>query len=221
MFEKKYVFETRSTKQKRILFNGSIAIITAAIFLGLFSLYLPTYAKKEREWANQALYNKAPDVIVVLTGDSGRIAYALDLAKKYESAKIFITGVYAKNSLATLVKSLGRDISVDEFLAEQSHHIELDYLARNTVENGLATLHFLQKHPEYKRVLLVTSDYHIMRTNLIIETLFQNETGYTFYYNGIASDYNQWRSIKILFKEVYKILKTSSFLFFWDAEPYL
>jgi uncharacterized SAM-binding protein YcdF (DUF218 family) len=221
MFEKKYVFETRATRNKRILFNLSIFLLGFMIVLSLFTLYLPMYAKDQREVAGQALYKKAPDIICVLTGDSGRIAYALELAKKYPSAKIFITGVYAKNSLETLVRSQGEGLSVDEFIQQQSHHIDLDYHARNTVENGIATLNYLRQHEEHRRVLVVSSDYHILRTKLIFDTLFDSELDYHFYYSGIQKDYSNWRRIKILFKEVYKLVKTASFLFFWDQEAFI
>jgi uncharacterized SAM-binding protein YcdF (DUF218 family) len=217
MFEKKYVFETKSTRHKRILFNSFVAFIGMLISFATLSVYLPIYAKNQKEITSQALYQKAPDVIAVFTGDSGRIAYALELAKTFPSAKIFITGVYAKNSLETLIKSQTNElVSVDEFLNKLSHHVDLDYLARNTVENGIATLNYLRQHPEHKRVLVVTSDYHVLRSKLILNTLVEDEEQVSFYYEGIARDYTQVRSIKILLKEVYKLFKTSSFLLFWD-----
>ena len=95
-FSKKYVFETRYTRNRRLLRN--IFLIGTSFVMGLVVLciYLPIYAHQQKELAQQMFFEKAPDVIAVFTGDSGRIAYTLDKAKKYPSAKIFISGVYAE-----------------------------------------------------------------------------------------------------------------------------
>jgi uncharacterized SAM-binding protein YcdF (DUF218 family) len=184
----------------------------------LLCVYIPIHATNQKELASQKLHQKAPDVIAVFTGDSGRIDYTLKKADKYPSAKIFISGVHARNNLKILLEKQGRNISVEDYLEQESHHIELDYLARNTVENGIATLNYLIQNPEYKNILIISSDYHILRIGLIMKTLVNSEEELQFYYESIESDYSKWRNLKKLFKEVYKILKTSTFLLFWDRE---
>lgn len=217
LFSKKYVFETRYTRNRRLLRN--IFLIGTSFVMGLVVLciYLPIYAHQQKELAQQMFFEKAPDVIAVFTGDSGRIAYTLDKAKKYPSAKIFISGVYARNNLKILLEKQGRNISVDDFLLQEGHHIELDYLARNTVENGIATLNYLIGNPEYKNILIISSDYHMLRISLIMNTL-RDDQRYQFFFDSIKSDYSNWKNLKKIFKEVYKILKTSTFLLFWDQE---
>ena len=182
------------------------------------TVYLPIYAKNQNEISEQVFFQRTPDVIAVFTGDIGRIAHTLKKAEKYPATKIFITGVYAKNSLKTLLEKQGRDISVDDYLVEESHHIELDYLARNTIENGLATIRFLQKHEAHTKVLIVSSDYHIFRISRIMNALKDENSKYEFYYESIPSDYTNMSSITKLVKEVYKFFKTSTFLMFWDKE---
>jgi len=144
MFSKKYVFETRYTRTKRLVRNVFLAIVGTCMASTLLTIYLPIYAQKQKEASSKAFFQKAPDVIAVFTGDAGRIEHALKLAEKHPSAKLFITGVYVKNNLKTLLESQGTNLSVEEYLEQESHHIEIDYLARNTVENGLATLHYAQ-----------------------------------------------------------------------------
>lgn len=215
MFKKKYIFETRSTRSKRLIETFAFSFVLIVICFGLLCAYIPIYAKKQNESANHAFFQKAPDLIAVFTGDSGRIALALEKAKQYPSARVFITGVYAKNNLSTLLVKQGRNISVDEYLEEQSHHIELDYLARNTIENGLATLHYIEKMGSAKRVLIISSDYHMFRISKIMNTLNQNpET--QFFYESIETSYTNYSNIKKLVKEVYKFFKSSTFLLFWD-----
>lgn len=215
MFSKKYVFETKYTRTRRTIINLLLMTFFFLFSIFLLCIYIPRYANNHAEKTESTFYQKAPDVIAVFTGDKGRIDYAFKMAEKYPSVKIFITGVYAKNNLTTLLRKQGKDISVDEFLEQESHHIELDYLARNTVENGIATLNYLKRIEKAKNVIIVSSDYHMLRISLIMSTLTD---GYKFYFDSIKGDYSQWRDLKILFKEVFKLLKTSTFLFFWDKE---
>ena len=218
MFTKKYVFETRYTRSKRLLRNVFLALVGFVIACMLLTIYLPMFAKKQNTLSAKAFFQKSPDVIAVFTGDAGRIDHALKLAEKHPSAKLFITGVYVKNNLKTLLQKQGTGLSVEEYLEQESHHIEIDYLARNTVENGLATLHYAQRLPAVNDILIISSDYHIFRINLIMETLRSKGQDIDFHYDAIPSDYTEWRNIKVLLKEVYKLLKTSTFLLFWDKE---
>lgn len=218
MFTKKYTFETRTTRSQRLVRNFFLIVFTFIIACVLLTVYIPMYAKKQNKISAKAFFQKSPDLIAVYTGDSGRIDHALKLAEKHPSAKLFITGVYVKNNLRTLLEKQGKGLSVEEYIEQESHHIEIDYLARNTVENGLATLHYAQRMPAIKDILIISSDYHILRINLIMETLKQSGSKLTFHYDAIEMDYTDWRNIKILVKEVYKLLKTSTFLLFWDKE---
>lgn len=218
VFSKKYVFETRYTRNKRLLRNILAVLASFFISLCLLCVYLPIHAKNRKEQARQMFFEKAPDAIAVFTGDSGRIAYTLSMANKYPSAKIFISGVYAKNNLKILLEKQGKNISVDQYLDQESHHIELDYLARNTVENGISTLNYLNRTQGFEDILIVSSDYHILRIELIMRTLLSSSESYNFYYDSIKTDYSKWKNLKKLFKEVYKLLKTSTFLVFWDKE---
>lgn len=215
MFDKKYVFETKYTRSKRRYRNSFLLFALLCTTYVLISIYIPIFAQKENERSAQAFYQKSPDVIAVYTGDSGRLDYTFKKADKYPSSKIFISGVYSKNNLMTLLKNQGTGLSVEEFLEQESHHIELEYLARNTVENGLATVNYLRKLDGHKNILVISSDYHILRISLILKTLKDTED-YNFYFESIPHDYTEMRNLKKLFKEVYKLLRTTTFLFFWD-----
>lgn len=216
MFGKKYVFETKATRTKRFIFNSVVLSAVLSLMLLITCLFLPYYAYDQNEITNKAFFKKAPDIIAVYTGDSGRLEYTFKEANKYPSSKILISGVYAKNSVATLLKSRGLKISVQEYLNQESHRIELDYLSRNTVENVLSTLRFLNQLDTHRSVLIVSSDYHIFRIKQIVDSLKQEDSSYEFHYYGIESDYKNPRNIKLLFKEVYKLIKTSIFLLFWN-----
>lgn len=215
MFNKKYVFETKYTRSKRRYRNILLFVLVSFVSFILLSIYIPIYAKKQNEITAQAFYQKSPDVIAVYTGDAGRLAYTFQKANSYPSSKIFISGVYSKNNLEILLNKQGANVSVEDFLEQESHHIELEYLARNTVENGIATLNYLRGLKGHKNVLVISSDYHILRISLILKTL-NGDGKYNFFYESIAHDYSEVRNLKVLFKEVYKLLRTTTFLLFWD-----
>lgn len=184
----------------------------------LMCVYIPIYAHNQNEETELAFFQRSPDVIAVFTGDSGRIDYTLKKAEDYPSAKVFITGVYAKNSLKTLLQKQGKEISVDEYLEQESHHIELDYLARNTIENCLNTLRYLNGLKQNKTLLIISNDYHMFRISKIMNALNDNPD-VKVYYESISTDFSEKQNIMKLMKEVYKLIKSSTFLMFWDREP--
>ncbi len=219
MFTKKYIFETKKTRSRRILQTFMFLIVCGFTSFILLCVYLPTFAKEQSNLSQQVFFQKSPDVIAVFTGDTGRLDYTFKKAEKHPSANIFITGVFAKNNLEILLKKQGNNISVDDYLEQQSHHIEIEYLARNTVENGLATLNYLSKLNLPKpKVLIISSDYHIFRIDRIMQALKDDGSNVDFYFESIPSDYTKMHNIQKLIKEVYKFFKTSTFLLFWERD---
>ena len=97
MLGKKYTFESKKTRIRRLLISGAFLFIVSFGVIVSFIIYIPIYAKMQKGRAAGAFYQKSPDAIAVFTGDSGRIAYALELLKKNPSAKLFISGVHAAN----------------------------------------------------------------------------------------------------------------------------
>lgn len=216
MFAKKYIFETKTTRTKRVIRSIFILGLLSITSFVLLCAYIPIYAEKQNELSAEVFFERSPDVIAVFTGDTGRIDYTFKKAEKYPSAKIFITGVYAKNNLEILLKKQGQNISIEDYLEQESHHIELDYLARNTVENGLATIKYIKKLPNVKNVLIISSDYHIFRISRIMNALKGEDIETQFYFESIPTNYQVVSNLQKLMKEVYKFFKASTFLLFWD-----
>ena len=212
MFRAKYIFETRKTRMLRYLKGASI-LIFGTLFLYLVSGYFFILAgRKENQRTTEAFYQSRPDLIVVFTGAQGRIPHAIQQAKRFKQNHIFITGVNSENSVTTLITPLQIDDELDPNL------LEIDYLARNTVENAIFTVRYLQKSPGFKRIMIVSHDYHILRIKTIINHITKdNLDQYEFYYESVISDYSETRNLKILYKEVYKWLRTLGFLVIWDV----
>jgi uncharacterized SAM-binding protein YcdF (DUF218 family) len=157
-------------------------------------------------------FNRPPDLIVVFTGDQGRIPYALRKAKELKQSQIFITGVHSKNSVQTLLNPLTLSEDFD------ANFLEIDYLARNTVENVISTLRYLRENRSLKTVLIISHDYHIMRIKLITNKIKASSDQIEFFYEGVPTSYANKRNLKILYKEVYKLFRTYLFLLLWDVD---
>lgn len=220
MFGKRYTFETSQTRRSRLLWNAiAIFAITFIIFTTL-CVYIPIHAKRENQLTKEFFFQKTPDMIAVFTGDRGRIGQGIELAKKYPEAKFFISGVDSRNSYKTLLEYQSpKDINDDpnELLQTQATNLELDYLSRNTLENVLSTLRYLRKDPtNHKDIIIISSDYHILRIQLYLNKILEENDQFTFYFQSIPSNYSSFRSIKILFSEIVKLFKATMVVIFWD-----
>ncbi|WP_372653204.1 YdcF family protein [Halobacteriovorax sp.] len=212
MFKKRYIFETKRTRVLRYLQNiGFISLVSVILYV-IISLIFILMARNSNQQTLQTFYNRSPDLIVVFTGDSGRIPLAVKLAKKYKQSNIFITGVYSKNSVDSLLRPLRLGEGFDPNL------LTIDYLARNTVENVLSTLRHLRERTGNRKIIVISHDYHVMRIKLIFNNLMEKTDDYKFYFYSVETDYTNIRNIKIMAKEVYKWIRTYGFLILWSPE---
>lgn len=212
MFKSKYIFETRQTRFQRYLKNFSFILVVGFILYSIFCVIFLLVSENASKSSLEKFFNRPPDTIVVFTGDLGRIPFALKKAQEYRQPHIFITGVYSKNNVDTLLTPLKVEEKINPDM------LQIDYLARNTLENCISTLRYLRKNKVYKDVLIISHDYHIMRIKLIMNNIVQPGENFNFYYSGIKTKYTNWRNLKILYTEVFKLLRTYGFLVFWDSQ---
>lgn len=206
MFGRKYTFETKSTRVRRLVISGALVAFFTVALMVTFIVYIPIYAKMQKGRAAGAFYQKSPDAIAVFTGDKGRIAYGMELLKKNPTSKLFISGVHEKNSFQTIINNQSSPVATAE-LNEPSMQIDLDYESKNTFENVRETVQFLKTNPDLNNVLIISSDYHIMRVNLIISHIMKN-TKHDFYFDSVPNEYTSWRETRKLLKEALKICRT-------------
>lgn len=211
VLKSKYVFESKSTKMYRHL--QSVLVILVSLFAAytFFCAILLLDARNETKNAKATFVLTSPDLIVVFTGGPGRIGHAIKKAQEFKQPNVFITGVHEKNSVQSIINPIDPK-------AEQTEHIELDYTARNTVENVVSTLKYLRNNRGLNKILIISSDYHIMRIKQIINTLIKEDDKFTFYFSAVSSNYLQFRNIKILYTETFKLVRTKVFLLFWDQK---
>jgi uncharacterized SAM-binding protein YcdF (DUF218 family) len=206
MFGRKYTFETKSTRIRRLVISGVFMSFLSVALIATFIVYIPIYARLQKARAADAFFQKSPDAIAVFTGDKGRIAYATELLKKNPTSKLFISGVYASNSFQTL---LNKQVSPDtsEELAGSGMQVDLDYESKNTFENVRETVQYLKDNQQLRKVLIISSDYHIMRVKLIISH-FMEGSDIEFYFDSVPNNYTSWKETRKLLKEAVKIART-------------
>lgn len=206
MLGRKYTFETKSTRLRRVLISGAFIAGLSFALIVTFIIYIPIYAKMQKGRANGAFFQKSPDAIAVFTGDKGRIAYAMELLKKNPTSKLFISGVYAANSFETLLSKQSIPTTMEE-LSASGMQIDLDYESKNTFENVRETVQYLKSNPDLNKVLIISSDYHIMRVKMIISH-FMDGSNKEFYFDSVPNSYSSWKETKKLLKEAVKIVRT-------------
>lgn len=190
--------------KKISVFVLSLTILCLA--LGWFFIRLSI---QMNEKSKVMLKNNDPDLIAVFTGDSGRIPMALKVARKYRKAAIFITGVDERNKIDDLI---------EPGLGDSKKKVEIDYMAKNTIENVISTLRYLHKNPGIKNILIITHDYHILRISLIMKKFLADNDDYQFYYSGIPTKFSELRNIRILSKEILKWIRTYFIFWIWSPE---
>jgi len=211
MFRSKYIFETKRTKFFRYFKNTLLVFATFLLIYLLLGITFIRFSDDQRKFTEKALFNNPPDLIVVFTGGKGRIQTAFEKSLEFKQSHIFITGVYSKLTVEQLLKQYDHIATIDP------NSFEIDYEAHNTVENVISTLRYIKQNSNLKKVMVISSDYHIMRIKHIINTIKLNTNAIFFFY-GIPTDYTKIWNIKLLYVELYKFLKTWIFLTLWGVE---
>lgn len=140
----------------------SIAII-CIIFLSLGFVW---YSYQTKNFSNIKTPPKS-DAIVVLTGGANRIQTAFSLMDKNLGDRLLITGVNWRTSKSAIFSALNRDIKNSKIT------VDLDHLALDTIGNANETAHWAKKH-DYKKLIIITSSFHISRSLLEFELAMPN-----------------------------------------------
>jgi uncharacterized SAM-binding protein YcdF (DUF218 family) len=105
------------------------------------------------------------DAIVVLTGSKGRIDAGIELLLEKKANYLFVSGVGQKAPLDDLSQYLS------SFNPKQIEPLKssifLGHFASSTEENALETAYWVKQH-HYKKIILVTSNYHMPRSLFLL-----------------------------------------------------
>lgn len=212
ILKSKYVFESKGTRMYRHFLSVVIIVVSLFFCYTFACAILLLDSRSEGKNAVSTFVQTPPDLIVVFTGGPKRIEFAVKKAQEFKQPNVFITGVHEKNSVRTLMSP------IDPEARETTDHIELDYTARNTVENVVSTLKYLRNNRGLNKILVISSDYHIMRIKMIFRNLVHEDEKFEFFFSPVPSDYLSFKNIKILYTEVFKLIRTKLFLIYWDQK---
>ncbi|WP_245425281.1 YdcF family protein [Phyllobacterium brassicacearum] len=129
-----------------------LCVISLGLFLGGFIVF-----------SDHVSTLQAPDLtvpadgIVVLTGGYSRIEGALELLKNKRGERLFISGVHASTNRNELQRVTGGDATLFECC------VDIDRSALDTVGNAAESVKWANAN-HYKRIIVVTNNYHIPRT---------------------------------------------------------
>lgn len=108
-------------------------------------------------------YPENLEAVVLFTGGHGRLEMGDDYLKAFPNKPLLITGVHPGVTMDILIKE-------GFFNPENSQLVQLDYEARDTIEN----VHMVQKWAEknsFTHIGLITSAYHIPRSLLLFDRI--------------------------------------------------
>ncbi len=139
----------------------AIVIIVCVWAAGLliFSLTLPT------ETDANAL--EPADGIVVLTGGKGRLEAGFMLLTQDKGRRLLVSGVHQSVGDQDLIRRTNGTPDLFDCC------VDLDRISVNTIDNALETAKWARDH-DFKRLYVVTSDYHMHRSKLLLEAAMPN-----------------------------------------------
>ncbi|NKW79411.1 YdcF family protein [Ochrobactrum pecoris] len=134
--------------------------VSIVLFIILLAFLVGFVAFGEKVTSMQPpVIDEPADAIIVLTGGQSRIQAAVDLLKDKRGKRLLISGVHP----ATNEKALQRATHADQSLFDCC--VDLDRSALNTIGNAAESERWIRSN-NYRRVILVTNNYHIPRSTL-------------------------------------------------------
>ena len=141
----------RRSRHVRVALVGVLAlIVVAAAGLAWFSQQIPRRVEENVPFI-------VTDAIVVLTGGAGRLSTGLDLLKKGQAARLFVSGVHRGVEVAELLRVSRQDPDALECCIEVGHD------ATDTAGNARETARWMAAEG-LSSLLLVTANFHMPRS---------------------------------------------------------
>lgn len=153
---------SKNDVRKYFLLFGMIVLV---FFFILEYISLSGYSADVLNYQKTVFPPRDTDMVVVLTGSSGRIRPAYELMKEMNAPVLFVAGTHAKVNFDELAKEHNMDVNYRD-------RIVVDNSSKTTYENAEAVLRYADEH-QVKKILLVTSAYHMKRAMLVFKKVFE------------------------------------------------
>lgn len=141
--------------------TGYLLVLAAGLAAGGFGFFA-THVGEMRT----PLTLQAADAIVVLTGGQSRLDAAIDLLKAGKGKRLLISGVHPSAGRDQLRRAMGADHALFACC------VDIDRAALDTIGNAAESAKWVQHHG-YRKVIVVTNNYHMPRTLLEMERLIE------------------------------------------------
>lgn len=190
----------RRGRLRRLLRVGGIAtVLCVALFVAGFLYFADTVTALAPPGDIKA------DAIVVLTGGSQRLNQAIDLLGRGAGERLLISGVHPSTTPQQIRRLTNSPNGIFKCC------VDIGYDALDTIGNAAETVGWIRSHG-YKRVLVVTNNYHMPRS--LIELRRMDPVTEFIAYPVINSDLKSrnWfadrHTLRVMLSEYLKILAT-------------
>lgn len=156
---------SRAWPGRRLLALLRIAAYLLILALGLVAGGFGVFATHVGEMRTPATQQNA-DAIVVLTGGQARLDAAIDLLKSGKGKRLLISGVHPSAGRDQLRRAMGADRALFACC------VDIDRAALDTIGNAAESAKWV-KHHGYRKVIVVTNNYHMPRSLLEMERLIE------------------------------------------------
>jgi uncharacterized SAM-binding protein YcdF (DUF218 family) len=164
------VSNQRSTTYTTSVWAGASAIL---ILLTLIFIRLVGDSLYETESQIQITDDHSQSAVICLAGGKGRIEAAFDLYASGVGNSLYIVGAGPKTTLQSLLRNIP-PATFQKISVERRARISIEIQSRNTIENAYVVNRYLQQNPEIKKVVVLTSGYHMKRSLFILRQFAEN-----------------------------------------------
>lgn len=171
---------------------GAISIFLLLTIVGVRTLGDQLYNYPQNPTLSSIPPNTA---IVCLAGGKFRVEAAYSLFADGVGERLFIIGAGKKSSPLLLGKAHASTV-MDKIPPERLEKIFVETDSTNTIENAVAVSRLLDQHPEIENILLITSGYHMRRSQVMIENQLHRQVAVYPYVptNEALTQKNWWHS---------------------------
>jgi len=138
------------------------AIFSVAAWIIGFTIFASTLPE-----LNSSTSSETADGIIVLTGSDGRLQAGLQLLSENKGARLLVSGVHP----SVAKKDLWKITNAPRHLFDCC--VDLDRASVDTIDNAEESAGWATKNG-YKSVYLVTADYHMRRSLLLMQEALPN-----------------------------------------------
>ena len=147
------------------LIAGALSVLILLVIVAVRTLGDQLYNYPQ----NPELTSIPPNTaIVCLAGGKFRVEAAYSLFAEGVGERLFIIGAGKKSSPTVLGKAHAGTV-MEKISPERLEKIMVETDSANTIENAVAVSRLLDQHPEIENILLITSGYHMRRSQVMIE----------------------------------------------------